>query len=65
MVAFKRKTGLKIRPSAATSNNLAIWVAEHRDKFQLVGDFLREAEVLVSVFWPLERYFKNGSVGKA
>jgi hypothetical protein len=37
-------------------------LAEHRDKSQLVGDFLREAGVLIAVLWPLEDGIKNGRV---
>lgn len=29
-------------------------MAERKEKSQLVGDFLREAAVLVAVAWPLE-----------
>jgi hypothetical protein len=37
-------------------------LAEHREKSQLVGDFLREAAVLVGVLWPLEDGIKNNAV---
>jgi hypothetical protein len=29
-------------------------MADHREKSQLIGDFLREAAVLVGIAWPLE-----------
>jgi hypothetical protein len=32
---------------------------DHRDRSQLVGDFLREVAVLMIVFYPLEAYFQN------
>jgi hypothetical protein len=34
-------------------------VAEHREKSQLFGDFLREIAVLVIVFWPIEAGFRG------
>ena len=37
-------------------------MADRREKSQLVGDFLREAGVLIGVLWPLEDGIKNGTV---
>lgn len=37
-------------------------MAERRDRSQLVGDFLREAGVLIGVLWPLEDGIKNERV---
>jgi hypothetical protein len=34
-------------------------VAEHKEKSQLLGDFLREIAVLIIVFYPLDAGFKN------
>jgi hypothetical protein len=31
-------------------------VAEHRERWQLFGEFLREAAVLIFVLYPLEAY---------
>ena len=37
-------------------------VAEYRERSQLVGEYLREAAVLIGVLWPLEDGIKNGKV---
>jgi hypothetical protein len=34
-------------------------VAEHKEKSQLVGDFLRECAVLMFVLYPLEAYLQK------
>jgi hypothetical protein len=34
-------------------------VAEHKEKSQLIGDFLREMSVLIVVFLPLDAFFQN------
>ncbi len=34
-------------------------VAEHREKSQMLGDFLREISVLTLVFFPLETYLRG------
>lgn len=37
-------------------------LAERHEKSQLIGEFLREAGVLIGVLWPLEDGIKNGRV---
>ena len=37
-------------------------MAEYKEKSQLIGEFLREAGVLIGVLWPLEDGIKNGHV---
>jgi hypothetical protein len=34
-------------------------VAEHKERSQLIGDFLREIAALVSVFYPLDAYLQG------
>jgi hypothetical protein len=37
-------------------------LAEYKEKSQLIGEFLREAGVLIAVLWPLEDGIKNDRV---
>jgi hypothetical protein len=37
-------------------------VSEHREPSRMIGDFLREAAVLIAVLWPLEDGIQNHRV---